>query len=262
MFGTGNAWATKCYNTCFAIRTEKTMLMVDAGGGNGIFIQLEKAGISVADVHHIYITHSHTDHIIGVLWMLRMYIQYSLKGSADGELHIYGHDKSLLVIRTMADLMLPQKLRSLIGKVVILHELQSGDSFAIDDIEITCFDILSTKEKQFGFSAKLPNGKRLCCLGDEPYNTANEVYAHGADWLLAESFCLYGDRDVFKPYEKNHVTVKDVAIQAQGLGVRNLVLYHTEDKNLENRKTLYTAEAREYYSGNVFVPDDIEEIVL
>ena len=35
VFGTGNAQATRCYNTCFAIRDEEEYFLVDAGGGNG-----------------------------------------------------------------------------------------------------------------------------------------------------------------------------------------------------------------------------------
>ena len=88
MLGTGNALVTKCYNTCFTIHTPQTMLLVDAGGGNGILAQLEKAEIKLGDVHHVFITHAHTDHIIGVLWVLRIFIQYALRGMVDGQLHI------------------------------------------------------------------------------------------------------------------------------------------------------------------------------
>ena len=81
-------------------------------------------------------------------------------------------------------------------------------------------------------------------------------------WLLAEAFCLYGQRDKFKPYEKHHSTVMDAAKLAQELNVPNLVLWHTEDTNYEHRKELYTAEGKEYYTGNLFVPYDLEVIDL
>ena len=42
------------------------------------------------------------------------------------------------------------------------------------------------------------------------------------------------------------------------LEVPNLILYHTEDRNLAHRKRLYTEEGRAYYSGNLFVPEDLE----
>ena len=40
--GTGNALTTRCYNTCFILRSQGSQLMVDAGGGNGILQQLQK----------------------------------------------------------------------------------------------------------------------------------------------------------------------------------------------------------------------------
>ena len=44
MLGTGNALATRCYNTCFTLHDPSgEILLVDAGGGNGILTQLERA---------------------------------------------------------------------------------------------------------------------------------------------------------------------------------------------------------------------------
>lgn len=262
MLGTGNALVTKCYNTCFTIKTPGTLLLVDAGGGNGILSQLEKAGIKLGDIHYLYVTHAHTDHIIGVLWVIRLFIQNFMKGKVEGQLHVYGHDKVMLVIRTMCELMLPAKIVKHIGQTVILHEIQDGDKMTIGDMELQCFDIHSTKEKQYGFTAQLPDGQKLCCLGDEPYNILNKQFASDADWLLAEAFCLYDQRDIFKPYEKNHSTAMDEAKLAEELHAKNLILYHTEDKNLAQRKKLYTAEAKQYFSGNVFVPEDLEAITI
>ena len=58
MLGTGHATVTRCYNTCFVL--EQTAgdgtcrLLVDAGGGNGILAQLEKAGIRDGDTVRMY----------------------------------------------------------------------------------------------------------------------------------------------------------------------------------------------------------------
>ncbi|MBO5631966.1 MAG: hypothetical protein J5965_23145 [Aeriscardovia sp.] len=89
-----------------------------------------------------------------------------------------------------------------------------------------------------------------------------EQYAIDADWLMSEAFCLYEDSELFKPYEKHHSTVLDAARLAENLGVRNLILYHTEDKTLETRKTKYTSEAVTAFRGRIWVPDDLEKIVL
>lgn len=61
---------------------------------------------------------------------------------------------------------------------------------------------------------------------------------------------------------KNHSTVKDACELAEKLGVENLILYHTEDKNIKERKVLYTEEGKAYYHGNLYVPDDMEAFEL
>ena len=102
----------------------------------------------------------------------------------------------------------------------------------------------------------------MTCCGDEPCNDFGRVYARNADWLLHETFCLYSQADIFDPYGKNHSTVKDACELAEELHVKNLLLYHTEDKNLSARKKLYCAEGQEYFSGKIHVPDDLETLAL
>ena len=91
VFGTGNAQATHCYNTCFAIKDGDEFFMVDAGGGNGILGILEKMNVDMAHIHHIFVTHEHTDHILGIVWMVRMIATAMKKGKYEGELRIYCH---------------------------------------------------------------------------------------------------------------------------------------------------------------------------
>ena len=109
---------------------------------------------------------------------------------------------------------------------------------------------------------ELGSGEKLTCCGDEPYNECEKQYAEHSTWLLHEAFCLHGQADLFHPYEKHHSTVKDAAELAESLGVKNLLLYHTEDKNIARRKELYTVEGRQYFHGNLFVPEDLEVIEL
>ena len=215
MLGTGNATVSQIYNTCFVLQTSSTLMLVDAGGGNGILAQLKK------------------------------------------------------VIKTIIDMILAKKQLAKVAERVVFHQLEDGDCFEVGDMKLECFDIQSTKEKQFGFRAELPSssdesGKPLvlACLGDEPYNEQNRRYIVGADWMMCEAFCLYADRDTFKPYEKCHSTALDAGKLAEELGVKNLILYHTEEKTLANRKENYTREAAENFKGRIFVPDDLEVIEL
>ena len=89
-----------------------------------------------------------------------------------------------------------------------------------------------------------------------------EAIAQNADWLLCEAFCLFEDRERFKPYEKHHSTALDAAQLAERLDIKNLVLWHTEDKTITQRKQRYANEVETAFSGKVYVPDDLECIIL
>lgn len=262
MLGTGNAGVTKCYNTCFVLKKAEECLLVDAGGGNGILVQLEKAGISLNQIHQIFVTHAHTDHLLGVIWLIRTVAQLKQKGAYEGILRIYGHDKVIEVIDWICRMTLPKKINAFLGNGIELCEVKDGDCFEAIGLKMECFDIESTKEKQFGFALALPDQKRLVCLGDEPYNEKNRTYVENSDWLLCEAFCLYADREVFKPYEKHHSTALDAGRLATQLNICNLLLFHTEDKTIKERKQKYTAEAQSVFDGNIFVPEDLETIQL
>ena len=84
---------------------------------------------------------------------------------------------------------------------------------------------------------ELGGGEKLTCCGDEPYNECERRYAEGSKWLLHEAFCLHSQAGTFKPYEKHHSTVKDACELAERLGVKNLLLYHTEDKTSKTAKS-------------------------
>ena len=265
MLGTGNATVSQIYNTCFVLQTPSTLMLVDAGGGNGILSQLKKVNVQISDIHHLFVTHAHTDHVLGVIWVIRMVAQ--CKGY-EGLLHVYGNDKVMKVIKTIIDMILAKQQLAKVAERVVFHQLEDGERFEVGDMKLECFDIQSAKEKQFGFRAELPSSDEsgkplvLACLGDEPYNEQNRRYIVGADWMMCEAFCLYADRDTFKPYEKCHSTALDAGKLAEELGVKNLILYHTEEKTLANRKENYTREAAENFKGRIFVPDDLEVIEL
>lgn len=137
-----------------------------------------------------------------------------------------------------------------------------GETCRIIGHDVTFFDIQSTKAKQFGFTMDLGDGRKLTCCGDEPLTESVEHYARGSAWLLHEAFCLFSQADIFDPYEKHHSTVKDACELAERLGVENLLLYHTEDRNLAQRRRLYAEEGELCYSGRLWIPDDLESVEL
>lgn len=262
MLGTGNAFVTECYNTCFVLHEDNKYFMVDGGGGNTILHQLKHTGIDWKDVRNIFVTHKHIDHIMGILWMIRMICQHMKQGEYEGEATIYAHCDVIELLKDLAVKLLQKKETDFIDRRLHLISVADGETVDILKRKVTFFDINSTKAKQFGFCMEFEDGKKLTCCGDEPYNICEKQYAENSAWLLHEAFCLNSQADIFHPYEKHHSTVEDTCKLAEELGVKNLLLYHTEDKNILHRKELYKNAGKKYFNGNIFIPDDLETIEL
>lgn len=262
MLGTGNALVTECYNTCFLMEDNKQYFMVDGGGGKTILSQLKKSGYDWMKIRHIFVTHKHIDHLLGIIWMVRMICQFMNHGEYKGEAFIYSHKEVLDLIRDISKKLLQKKENSFIDRKLHLVEVSNEESLDIIGHQFTFFDIQSTKAKQYGFSMEIDDTRKLTCCGDEPLKDSVAHFAVKSDWLLHEAFCLYSQVDIFDPYEKHHSTVKDACKLAEKLGIKNLLLYHTEDKNIKKRKELYRKEGRKYYTGYLWIPDDLDTIEI
>ena len=259
MLGTGNATVTKCYNTCFALREDDQCFLVDAGGGNQILRILEEQDIPLTQIHDLFITHAHSDHILGVVWIIRMIGQLMNRGKYNGNLNIYANKEVAENLKTICKIVLVAKVTNLFDDRILWINLQDGDSHIILNREISFFDIQSTKLLQYGFNIKQDS---FFFCGDEPLNKIFYPQAMEAKYLLHEAFCLFSEREIFKPYEKHHSTVKDACCMAQELNVKNLLLTHTEDSHISERKKLYSDEGNAFFSGNLLIPDDGESILI
>ena len=263
MLGTGSAMVTKCYNTCFTISNDTEYFLVDSGGGNTILSNLEKANINFNSIHNMFISHNHTDHILGAIWIIRAACHGILNTKKyNGNLNIYCHQKSIDTIKTICSHLLQQKFINLFDERILFHPIEDNYKTKILEREITFFDINSTKELQHGFKITLKNGKTLSFLGDEPYREHIKKHCENVDYLMHEAFCSYADREIFKPYEKHHATSKDACENATKLNAKNIIMYHAEDKNLSTRKERYINEGKEVFNGNIYVPNDLDEIIL
>ena len=262
LLGTGHALVTKCYNTCFVLSEGERHFLVDGGGGSAILGQLEKARIPWRNIHEMFLTHKHIDHLLGMVWMVRLLCDHMNHGGYEGEAVVYGHEEALGMLRDICEMLLQKKETRFLNQRLHLVPVADGEVRTVLGRPTTFFDIGSTKAKQFGFSMELKDGRTLTCCGDEPCSARGKAFARGAAWLLHEAFCLASQAGRYHPYEKHHSTAQDAARLAQELGVENLLLYHTEDDNIANRKKLYIKEAQSCFKGRVYVPDDLESYEL
>ena len=119
MLGTGNALATRCYNTCFALHSAAgCVLLVDAGGGNGILSQLERAGLRKEEIHDLFVTHAHTDHLLGAIWIVRMALQFRYS------LNVWSHAKDR-TLETRSERYAREAHEAFAGNIIVPDDLQT-----------------------------------------------------------------------------------------------------------------------------------------
>lgn len=261
VLGTGHAGVTRCYNTCFVLDDGDTPLLVDAGGGNGILPRLDAMGLPLTRLRHAFLSHCHTDHLFGMIWIVRMVGSLIRAGKHEG-FTLYCHAELAETVVAIARMTLSEGITTLFGDRLRIVPVADGETRPIGRRECTFFDIGARKTRQFGCAIRLSDRQRLVFLGDEPFRAGSRLHAEHADWLLSEAFCLASEEARFYPHEKGHGTVREACAVAEELGVNNLVLWHTEDSDLAHRKERYGAEGREVFGGRLFIPDDMETLPL
>lgn len=261
MLGNGMGVTSDLYNTCFVIQNREGVFLVDTGGSIEIVKRLQECKISLNQIKHIFISHSHMDHIFGLIWMFKLMRGMIKSGEKKEKLVVYCNEVVYEAIQKVVESVL------YIGKSVIMNDiadfviLKSEDKYNINGVEYTFFDIEAKGTKQFGFECML-NDNKLVFLGDETINPNLYDRVRGSDYVMHEAFCLDREEEIFHAYEKHHSTALSAARTMNALEIKNLILYHTEESHEEMRKKLYTEEAKSVFDGNVIVPDDLEEIVL
>ena len=262
VLGTGAGITVNCYSTCFLLQKDERCLLVDTGSGNQILNNIKKLGVSLNQIHDLFISHKHIDHLLGIIPFIRKMLQDMKKNEYVGNLNIYCDKEIKRIVDTFIDSTFHEAHIEAYKKYVKYTFLENTQILKIIDYDVEVLDLYSKECIQYGFKTRLDNGKTIAFLGDVPLSEKNYEKIKNVNIALHECFCLETEKEEFKPYEKNHSTVKDVAEIMKELNVEEIVLWHTIDNNISKRKELYTNEATKYFNGKVFVPEDLEIIDL
>lgn len=263
VLGTGSGITINCYSLSALLENnEGNYLLIDTGSGNQILNHLRMKNIDINKIHDIFISHKHIDHLWGIIPLLRYIMQQYSKYNYSGFLNIYCAEEIKQIIDMFIRETFHKAHKDLYKEIVKYYFCEDGKKYNIISYEVEAIDTESIECTQYGFKTILNSGKTLAFLGDVP--CSKNVYSRikNFDWILHEAMCLEEYKERIKPHEKNHSTVKDVAIVMNNLNIKNLLLWHCVDNNIETRKGLFTKEAKEYFSGNVYVPNDLDEIEL
>ena len=261
MLGTGCGFNDYFYNTCFVINHNNKNFLIDAGGSQKIYYRLLEKNIKLTDIHDIFISHAHTDHVLGLIWLLKkMCSMFGKKYT--GKLNIYCNQFVCDAIKSIYHYTIAERHHEKLEKNINFIIVKPGDKLNIIGLDFSFFDSFDEGNNLTCFETDI-DGKSLVFLGDTPCDNRNYEFVKNKDYVMHEAFCLDKDADIFNPYEKHHSTVKSTCESLKDFNIKNLILYHTIDDYEDSRKEKYINEAKmSNYTGNVIVPEDMEEILI
>ena len=268
-----------------AVAYDGGTILVDCG--EGAFQQLRRAGFDPKQVHELFITHHHFDHIGSLFACLGL----NMMMHRDKPMNIYGPPgTSEILEHLIAACDIPQATGYGVPGQTLPHprdfivsrDIQPGDVFDIDGTRISCCENTHYRsEDQFGnkgpvslsYRFDMPD-RSMVFTGDTGPCRALEDLAKGADLLVGELI----DADIVvnhlrarnpdmsdkalqqmsQHFTEHHLTPEDLGELASRAGVKQLVAvhipFHTKSAG-EDAKYVKRISAK--FSGSVTIAEDL-----
>jgi ribonuclease BN (tRNA processing enzyme) len=244
--------------------------------GFGVTFKLRDAGVSLATLKYIFITHHHSDHNLELGPLI---YNAWLSGLAE-PIHVYAPTglKSLLNYywesnRFDIDTRIKDEGRLDIRTLVVCHEFTEGSLMSTDNFQISALrNIHPPIHESYAFKFQLGE-KRVVFSGDTAYCAPLADFASQADYLVHEVMNAAAVEEMVKRRPNatklkasilsHHTSAEDVGRIATSANVKNLVLNHfvpSDDKTLTNE--VWTAAVRTTFAGNVIVGSDLLQLEL
>ncbi len=256
--GTGSAWPRRGQgNTAFLVQDGNPQLLVDCGPT--ALSALTEAGVEWSGIQHIFLTHKHGDHILGLPILLLRFLQ-----AEPAPLTIIGGQITLEAARHVATIVYPE-LEEVIDEIqwIPLSEDQGAECS------------LSPGTRLRTLPAAYPPGVPVLALRIEfeaygislAYSADTAAAPHladlyrGADLLIHEAnFSAVLDPQV-DPAFYGHGTARDAARLARLAGCKKLALIHMAARYSDQHDVL-RAEAAAEFDGEIVIPEDGDTLVL
>ena len=259
-----------------------TDYLIDAG--DGVARRLVQADVDFLKIGTIFITHHHSDHMVGLASMLNAQWEYNRQQPT----HIYGPPGTRRVIEgAIQYLSVNAEIRSSEGKVTplrdmfIAHEVGTGTIFQDKNITVIAVEnshynfppgsAYAAQHKSYSYRFETP-GRVVVFSGDTGPSAAVEELAKGADVLVCETvdFDEVKQRRIdngswqkmspeaqeawSKHITDEHLTPQEVAKLATKAGVKSVVLSHL---SVNGAGKQYADKVKATYSGPVTVAADL-----
>lgn len=211
-------------------------------------------------IQHLYMTHCHSDHILGIVHVLRV--------TKTRPLHLYctqDLEKRIDILMNVVWKWKHYRQLKDNGNIHITY-INHWTHIHIWDWILSSIDLFSPKDEQHGFTLTQWN-KKLVFFGDEAIDILKRKDLDQYIWvdrLLCEAFCKDDDKELRKPHEKQHITASDAWRIATALQAKNLIISHIDDYTSDRKwqlKEIYV-DASKTFSWNIVVPHDNDTLDL
>lgn len=231
----------------YLLDVDKKIILLDIS--DGTTQQIVKANYNILDVSHIFITHTHTDHIAGLPALLWPMPYLNKK-----KLTIYGPPKFKIFYKKMAKLFTPNIIKSSFN--INIKELKNN-KFKLNNLTIQTIimpekmgHIFIPHEIGYKFSYK---NKTLCFCGDGGNQNKNAIIslAKNCNLLIIENGSMIPT--------KNHLHPELVGEIANKSKVKKIVVSHLPpEANTKKIKTIIS----KYYKGQIIIAKDLMKIKI
>jgi ribonuclease BN (tRNA processing enzyme) len=224
----------------YYIKGEGREVLLDCGGGT--VLQLEKIGKSYKNIDALFITHTHPDHIAGLLPLIHAMVAtplfkrekiFTLAGPPGTMKFFKGH------------------IVPFFGKVVTsfiqVREIE-------DKMDYPPFHILTTRTMHSSNSTAYrfeKSGHAIVFSGDADYDQGIVELAKDCDLLIAD--CAFPE----SMKKQGHMTPKECGLLARNAGAKKLLLSHLHALPVSDNDKL--RECRKVFQGDVSIAEDLME---
>jgi ribonuclease Z len=251
--GTGAAFSTRQRtNIALLVQEDDTKLLIECGPA--ILFQLGRVDLLPDQITHLFISHRHGDHILG----LPMFLLMCSLGGASRPLTILGSQDTIQAGHTLTHTAYPE----LDGRLecVTWVGMSVGQP---DSIELRSSLRLSTLPVPHSQDAPVlavrldfyKSGRSLVYTGDTIFTEEMAAFASGCDLLVHEANFSETLQPDVKAESYGHSTARQAGQTAARADCRVLALVHLSP-DYGGCEDQVRAEAAQVFSGQIIVPDD------
>lgn len=255
------------------IVADGTPYVIDCG--NGVARQMASAGVPLAGLRHVFLTHQHSDHnadygnLIWLAWAVGLRTPVDTWGPPP----IAQMTKLFLEMNAFdINTRIADEGRVPLAPLLRVHELTKGGVVMQDDNVKVTAALVDHPPIETAFAYRFDAADRSIVISGDTAPSQNLIaLAQGADVLVHEAlFVPAVDRIVAtvpnattlkQHIIDSHTAVEDCGRVAQAAGVKTLVLSHLvppDDPSITDQ--MWIAAARRHFKGTIIVGKDLLEI--